>query len=105
MATTPVSADASVPSVDEQFFDLICNDVELIAAEFDAIIAAEWPTPPPSAPGHRTAGRPPTGGTARRGIARGGGRSSRPRHPGIGGWARERSPPHPDNHTRDMKGR
>ena len=94
MATTPISAGTSVPSVDEQFFDLICNDVELVAAEFDAIIAAEWPTPPPSTPGRGVAGGQPTDGTARHAVACGGGRSAQPSHPGIGGWARERSPPY-----------
>ena len=32
--------------VDEQFLDLICADEDLLRAEFDAIIAAEWPSPP-----------------------------------------------------------
>jgi len=36
--------------VDEQFVDLICADQDLIRSEFDAIVAAEWPTPPPTRP-------------------------------------------------------
>jgi hypothetical protein len=31
---------------DEQFLDLLCADEDLLGAEFDAIITAEWPTPP-----------------------------------------------------------
>lgn len=33
--------------VDEQFIDLICADDELMQAEFDEIVAAEWAVPPP----------------------------------------------------------
>ena len=33
-------------SIDEQFLDLLCADEDLLAAEFAAIITAEWPTPP-----------------------------------------------------------
>lgn len=33
--------------VDEQFIDLICADDELMQAEFDEIVAAEWTVPPP----------------------------------------------------------
>jgi hypothetical protein len=33
-------------TVDEQFLTLICSDEDLLRAEFDAIIAAEWPGPP-----------------------------------------------------------
>jgi len=102
MAPMPVSAGALVPSVDEQFFDLICNDVELVAAEFDAIVAAEWPTPPPGTPGCGGGGQP-TGGTTRRAIDRGGRQPSRSRRPGVGGWARERSPPHRRNDTRERE--
>jgi len=93
MATTPASADTLAPSVDEQFFDLVCNDEELVAAEFDAIVAAEWPTPPPGIPGRGAAGGQPPGGAARRAIERGAGPLSRTRPPGVAGWARERSPP------------
>ena len=93
MPSTLATADTVRPSVDEQFFDLICNDAELLAAEFDAIIAAEWPAPPPSTPGRGVAGDHPTGGAARRAIASSGGPLSRSRRPGIGEWFRQRSPP------------
>jgi len=38
--------------VRDEFVELICNDDELVRAEFDAIVAASWDTAPP-------AGRPP----------------------------------------------
>lgn len=83
--------------VEQEFLDLVCSDEELVQAEFEAIIAAEWPTPP-SPPGarpplRRPAGRPPTSpaGHPREGTPER--LASRPRHPGIGGWARQRSPP------------
>jgi len=93
MPTTPATADTVRPSVDEQFFELICNDAELLAAEFDAIIAAEWPAPPPSTPGRGTAGDHPTGGAARRAIASRGSPLSRSRRRGVGERVRQRSPP------------
>ena len=40
MPTTP-STSRTAPTVDEQFLDLICGDADLLAAEFDAIIAAD----------------------------------------------------------------
>ena len=42
-------------STDEQFLDLLLGDEDLLRAEFDAIIAAEWPGQPPDRPGR---GRP-----------------------------------------------
>jgi len=78
----------------EQFIELVCADEDLLQAEFEAIIAAEWPTPPPARPPlRRPAGGPPVrpAGHWRQGrLER---LASRPRHPGIGGWARQRSPP------------
>jgi hypothetical protein len=92
MAIAPATGDTTAGSVEEQFLDLICSDVDLLAAEFDAIITAEWPEPPPSRPGRGAAGGNPDGAVHRAaGSVRGA--ASRPRHPGIGGWARQRSPP------------
>jgi len=54
------------PRIDEQFLDLICSDDELLAAEFDAIIAAEWPTPPASRPRPGASGDKPERGRTRR---------------------------------------
>jgi hypothetical protein len=77
MPTTPATGD---PTVEEQFLNLICNDPDLLAAEFDAIIAAAWPTPPADGPGR------PAADPVRDPV-------HRPRHPGIGGRVRQRSPP------------
>lgn len=93
-ATTPAAADIdAAPSLDEQFLELICGDTDLLAAEFDAIIAAEWPDPPARHTGRSAAHRrvPPAG--ERRARTRRADQTNRPRHPGVGGWARQRSPP------------
>jgi hypothetical protein len=102
MPTTPATGDTTARTVDEQFLDLICNDQDLLAAEFDAIIAAEWPNPPANPPGRGATGRHPTSRAARWLTARVRGAVSRPRHPGTGGWARQRSPP-PRQHDNDRK--
>ncbi len=100
MPTAPITApatgdtgDAAALTVDEQFLDLICSDADLVAAEFEAIIAAEWPDPPTRRPG-----RGITGGQSGSGRARGTGDpvpgpGSPPRQPEIHRWARQRSPP------------
>jgi hypothetical protein len=93
MPTTPATADTAARTVEEQFLDLICNDADLLTAEFDAIIAAEWPNPPVNPPGRGPTGRQPTRPAARRLMTRVRRTVSRPRHPGTGGWARQRSPP------------
>jgi hypothetical protein len=75
------------PTVDEQFVRLIFSDEELLQAEFDALIAAQWPPPT-----HEQAGTPVSDaghGTNAQAI----GRATRPHHTGVGGWARQRSPP------------
>lgn len=84
--------DIAALSTNELFVDLLCADEDLLRAEFDAIIAAEWPGQPPDEPGYEdSAGRP------RR--ARHHRKSSdpapfgQPHHPRIGGWTRPRSPP------------
>jgi hypothetical protein len=46
-------------TVDEQVLALICSDEDLLRAEFDAIITAEWPRPPANRPGRRPAHRRP----------------------------------------------
>ena len=89
----PAIGDTSAWAVDEQFLDLISRDADLLTAWFNAVVAAEWPTPPADRPGSGAAGGHPGGGETRRaaGVVRG--PVSRPRHPGIGGWVRQRSPP------------
>ena len=34
------------PTIDDEFLALMCSDEEWLRAEFDAIVAAEWGTPP-----------------------------------------------------------
>ena len=79
-------------STDEQFLDLLLADEDLLRAEFDAIVAAEWPGPPPGRPGRgaRAEGRP---GETRRRCARAAGSPGWPCPLRIGGWPRQRSPP------------
>ena len=85
--------DAALAGVDEQFIEVMCADEELLRAEFDAIIAEEWPgSPPPAdpAPGTPGANQGPRGsGLPGRRVAT----SGRPHHPGADGWSRQRSPP------------
>ena len=50
----PAGAD-DTRSVEEQFLDLLLADDDLIQAEFDAIIAAEWPGPPRTCPADASA--------------------------------------------------
>jgi hypothetical protein len=92
----PVALDSAraTRETDEAFFEIIFGDDELVRAEFDAIIAAQWPcTPPPR--------EPDDGAVADRGR-----RPARPRHepsgsvlpnrrryPGGGRWCHGRSPP------------
>jgi hypothetical protein len=96
MPSNPTPDARVEPSLDDQFLDLVCADEELLRAEFEAIIAAEWPIPP-AAPPPRHPARipPPPTGTRRPRLPRSGQVSQRPRHPGVGGWARQRSPPPP----------
>jgi len=89
---TPVPGDLTAGTVGDEFLDLICNDLELLRVEFEAIVAAEWPSPPKlsgrgptrARPVNREAHRPVKGAHAA---------VSQPRRPGIGGSARQRSPP------------
>jgi hypothetical protein len=90
-----------------QFLDLICADDELVQAEFDAIIAAEWPSPPPDRPRRHNPGSRHPG---RRGQhpapsgPDGDGLPLRPRHPGVAAWSRPRSPPTPTEQARPKAG-
>jgi hypothetical protein len=114
MATVPVRDDqvtlsdsatvrdsATLTSA-EEFLALVCSDEQLLRAEFDAIIAAEWPDLPPAEPGRGdAAGRLP--GTARRRrLVSDPRRADRLRRPGVGGWARQRSPPVGGNNRRQL---
>jgi hypothetical protein len=78
-------------TIDEQFFALVCSDEQLLRAQFEEIVAAEWPTLRPG-PG-RAAGPERSGRRAGRWSRSGGHLPTRPRHPGVGAWVRQRSPP------------
>jgi hypothetical protein len=93
MPPIPTEQSGAVPSVEEEFLALLCSDEELLRAEFEEIIAAEWPSPPPDATGATDRAGDPPRRTRHRGTAGLARLRTRPRHPGIGGWARERSPP------------
>jgi hypothetical protein len=92
MPTTD-AGETTAHTVDAQFLDLICADPDLLAAEFDAIITAEWPRPPTGRPGRGCAGGQPGTHAAGRAVGNARDLADRPRHPGVGGWARQRSPP------------
>lgn len=77
----------------DQLVDLICDDADLLATEFDAIIAAEWPDPPADPPPLEPTGRRPTKRLAHRPPARNGSTLARPQQPDAGGQARQRAPP------------
>ncbi len=64
MSATPRASD--VPTLTgEPLMAVLYLDEELVRAEFDAIIAAEWPTPPTRPPRHTVAVAPvPPGGPA-----------------------------------------
>jgi hypothetical protein len=89
----PAGPDLAAPTVDEQFYDLICADADLVAAEFDAIVAAEWPETPGRTPrhrdddGYRASGGAPRAATGSPGLA------PPARDGDLDRSARERAPP------------
>jgi hypothetical protein len=105
MPTARVCDDGTTLTADERFVELLCADEELLRAEFDAIIAAEWPSPVPAEPDRDADAerrRP------RHRHCREAGSTTlprRPRHPGVGGWSRQRSPPPTPATTENRKGR
>ena len=77
----------------DDFVELVCADEDLLRAEFEEIITAQWPTPPTAPPvsGARAhpaplRGRPPRWGPSPR-------LRPRPVAPGVRARTRERSPP------------
>jgi hypothetical protein len=83
--------NAATAAVEEEFWALVCDDEELLSAEFDAIVAAAWPSSPIRTAGrhadHHRWGMPAPG---RVGASPPADRSARP---GVDGWSRQRSPP------------
>src|SRR6478735_1305389 len=93
MPAAPAAHVGAAPTVDEEFLELVYADEQMVRAEFDSIIAQEWPTDhPPAAPTGATPATDPRPRPQRgpRGV-----RASRRRrrHQGAGRWRRQRSPP------------
>ena len=81
-------------AVGERFLDLLCRDPDLLRAEFEEIIAAGWPQPPPCPPvrGDRGPSRPVH--SAQHGLpARPRDRRRRRYEQVVGRAGRQRSPP------------
>jgi hypothetical protein len=100
MPTLPTSQHESTLAADEEFLAIVCAEEDLLRAEFDAIIAAGWPSPSPDPPADDNAVQRSPGPARRQpnvGQARLPNRAPG-RHPGIGEWSRQRSPP-----TRDSR--
>ena len=57
MPTNPGTGGSLARTIDEQFLALMCFNEDLLRAEFDAIITAEWPRPAGEHTGPRS--RPP----------------------------------------------
>jgi len=114
MSPIPSSGEADLRRIDDEFLDLICADVDLLRAEFDAIIDATWSPPPANPPDSPSRadqpGRPDPaqpGAAATHDITNAGVQPCR----GIGS-ARQRSPPrggrqhrtNPERRERDIQG-
>jgi len=93
MLTIPVAPVGETPSREEEFLELVYADEELLRAEFEAVIAKEWPTDGPSG----RLRRPPrgTGPSPARQAEQRGVRAPLgvPSHPHGGLPGRQRSPP------------
>jgi hypothetical protein len=82
-----------VVTEEEEFLELLCADDDFVRAEFEAIIAAEWPDPPAEEPGRTPAAWPPAPARGRGVPVRGRGSPAWPRRPCIPAAAKQRSPP------------
>ena len=87
----------------EEFLELLLADEDLLRAEFEAIIAAEWPGPPPNKPHRGVCGRPGHRGWRRHQLAPT--RVSRPERGAHEGSPRQRSPPAAEKTTTNLKAR
>ena len=92
MPTRPGTGGSLARTINEQFLALMCSDEDLLRAEFGAIIAAEWPSPPANTPGRGAADWRPASGAHRRTVPRVAGPVARPRPTGIGGDGPGRAP-------------
>jgi len=91
MSMSCASVDTGARTIDEQFLDLILSDEELLASEFDAIIAAAAPRPPVHPPRRDEACDHPAEGGADRCTTKV--RRAIVGHRGSTIEARQRSPP------------
>jgi len=88
-----VNATSELLTTDERFLALLCADDELIRAEFDAIIAAEWADEPPRDPGDELIAQPNSGPASTRSTPAQTRLRDHPERGGADGWRRQRSPP------------
>jgi cytochrome c553 len=77
-------------SLEARFFDVICDDEELLAAEFEAIVSAGWRSTLPTRPGGQDLRGSQAGSQARGGTAPCAGCHE---STGVPARARQRSPP------------
>ena len=92
----PTQADAPRRPDDSRL--LLVADEQSVRDEFDAIIAAEWPTPPTSRPARRAGVKRSHPSRARWQAADHNRQApTRLAHPGIGRWGSPRSPPRQPN--------
>lgn len=93
LSTAPLDEREAELHVTEDFVGLLCADEAWVDAEFEAIIAAEWPSPPtePSEPRKPAHDRPPSRGPRPVGDGSDVPTGDRPTRSGT--WAQERSPP------------
>jgi hypothetical protein len=80
-------------TADERFIELLCADADLLRAEFDAIIATEWPDRPPVDPTSGARAERGRRQARQRRVVGAGDWPSLPAHPGGSGRVRPRSPP------------
>jgi hypothetical protein len=105
MTTTPTTLDlivdaASAASTQDLFIDLVCADDQLLAAEFDAMVAECWDGPGPvpvtlltarataPSPGHRGTSRDPD--ALESAVLTAGRRAGRQRSPPVVGIGSQR---------------
>jgi len=85
-------APPTAAPVEQAFIDLVCQDEQLLRAEFDALIAASWQTPRgpvPPAPPRRPAPFDPRSSAPYDDSG-----PTPPRYvPDAGRWQRQRAPP------------
>jgi len=85
------TADPVALSIEADFVELVYNDSDLLMAEFEEIVADEWgPCPPDGEPASAAALGGPGHSHPAPALIRD---LLRPRHPGLGERARQRSPP------------